>query len=842
MSVWGTDEDAALAAVERSAPVARAPAKFSAWSAIPRGIAAAATEVFADFNTGRIQADPASRRSDFLRMPQMQADPLDRQKVGREIERTARDVAQSLRTDAADASVADQLLFDGARGLSKAVGAAVTMGPVLGAAAFGTSEGLATSDQLQRQGVDAQTARTAGAVTGVISAVGVGLPAAGRSLGSTAGLVAAGGPASFVAQTALTREILQRGGYQKQAEGYDPFDPVGLAVSTLAPLPFAALGMRAAKIKATADMAAGPVPSERTAVARAVDEVTMPRDLVDAAMVAHQGERLRAVDDAVGLMVRSAESARQFDSLAAFVARNGYTEPPPLPKPAAWADPFLAWVRAQGGIDIGEKLDITGEANGVRANPGGIFRRGGITTDDLASRAAAEGYLLPGQEGDTAAFVDLVKQAVNGDKVLTIQGQAEKAARDVADAQNAARLADLEDRLRLLGEDPAAARGNADAIEAYLAQNEPRLLRAALDEIAAARVLDDESPGMLAMQERAREIARDVQDGGRTVDEYAAEVEPLSPAMRRLVQEQISRDAARPAQAPDTARAAAPRGAGQADAPAGAADARRSAAGVEAARVAAPDPKLFPPVTAYQGVSVGPVVIEPRPVAAGRPVYRETNLVGLDDLMLAEHEPGVHRIFVSDNPDLAIGQGENRGVRITFRPDSVSGAEHKKPGTSDATGREYQTDLLAPRAIQSVEMAAQDVRSLRRVTQNRLSSFTREDIGGGMVRFTRRGLEPRQDAATAEPAARSAPLVESRQAAGLEASVTPAAKAEAAATAGRMDQLQAERPDMLVMLDGMESPMRLDEFLAAVRAEADEMQADAPLVQKLAECAIINSA
>lgn len=74
------------------------------------------------------------------------------------------------------------------------------------------------------------------------------------------------------------------------------------------------------------------------------------------------------------------------------------------------------------------------------------------------------------------------------------------------------------------------------------------------------------------------------------------------------------------------------------------------------------------------------------------------------------------------------------------------------------------------------------------------------------------------------------------------ARLTPGDQVEAAAAPSRVAQLQAERPDMLVMLDGMEQPMRLDDFLAAVRAEADEMQADAPLMQTLAECAIINGA
>jgi hypothetical protein len=44
----------------------------------------------------------------------------------------------------------------------------------------------------------------------------------------------------------------------------------------------------------------------------------------------------------------------------------------------------------------------------------------------------------------------------------------------------------------------------------------------------------------------------------------------------------------------------------------------------------------------------------------------------------------------------------------------------------------------------------------------------------------------------------------------------------------------------MVMLDGMDKPMPLAEFMAAVRAEADEMLADAPLVQLAAECALVN--
>jgi hypothetical protein len=75
---------------------------------------------------------------------------------------------------------------------------------------------------------------------------------------------------------------------------------------------------------------------------------------------------------------------------------------------------------------------------------------------------------------------------------------------------------------------------------------------------------------------------------------------------------------------------------------------------------------------------------------------------------------------------------------------------------------------------------------------------------------------------------------------GSDAAMTPAAQAEAAAVTTRLDAIRADFPDLMVQMDGMDAPMRLDDFLAAAKADADEMLADAPLLQRAAECAIIN--
>lgn len=189
--------------------------------------------------------------------------------------------------------------FDFVRMGGKVVGGALLAGP-FGLAAAAGEEGVTQSDKLRRQGVDLETRTGVGALTSAAVGIGAALPVAGTTLARTGGLVAVGGPGTFVAQQAATRELLQRAGYDEIASTYDPFDPVGLAMSTLIPAGFGAYGLRANRARAAAEakaaddaMLARPEPpSELTPAAQAargyVDET-----MVDAARVAYAVEQRR---------------------------------------------------------------------------------------------------------------------------------------------------------------------------------------------------------------------------------------------------------------------------------------------------------------------------------------------------------------------------------------------------------------------------------------------------------------------------------------------------------------------------------------------------------------------
>lgn len=158
--------------------------------------------------------------------------------------------------------------------------------------------------------------------------------------------------------------------------------------------------------------------------------------------------------------------------------------------------------------------------------------------------------------------------------------------------------------------------------------------------------------------------------------------------------------------------------------------------------VSASGPARFPRVDEQEVHNFGPGSIRPRAVAEGKPLYREMSTDNLDSALFDERSYSTSQVHVTDDAALAIGQGKNRGVQVTYRPDSVSGRENVKPGTGIIGGREYQTDLIAPRAIASITMAKDDIRKLRGVTRVLLGQeFDRTNLEDGRVRFDRKGLE-----------------------------------------------------------------------------------------------------
>jgi len=193
-----------------------------------------------------------------------------------------RDRGREFRPDPMTAGIAEQLLYGFTRAGSKIVGGTLLAGPA-GALAAGIEEGVSAADDLRREGVALEARSKVGVIQGAALAAAV-LPVAGPTLKATAGLYLAGGPGGFIAQQAATRAVLKDAGYDEIAQRYDPLDPVGLALSALVPLPFAAWGA-ARNLRGPAPPKAAAAAADASMPPAAVAERAAPREVVDAAMV-----------------------------------------------------------------------------------------------------------------------------------------------------------------------------------------------------------------------------------------------------------------------------------------------------------------------------------------------------------------------------------------------------------------------------------------------------------------------------------------------------------------------------------------------------------------------------
>jgi len=208
--------------------------------------------------------------------------------------RSFRNVERDLRPDPTTASTAEQIVYGVVRPVAKLVAGGLVAGP-FGIAGASLEEGFSQADDLRLQGVDLATRSKIGALSAGVNAAGAFLPMAGPTLKATAGLYLAGGPGAFMAQQQVSREILQHAGYGEIAQQFDPLDPVGLALSALIPLPFAAYGA-ARNIRSAKAARAG----ERAPAAPQADPMpAVPQEVVDAAMVQNLSARAD-VHDAVG--------------------------------------------------------------------------------------------------------------------------------------------------------------------------------------------------------------------------------------------------------------------------------------------------------------------------------------------------------------------------------------------------------------------------------------------------------------------------------------------------------------------------------------------------------------
>lgn len=518
---------------QASQPVAPAkPEPRSLWGVAADSLRGAGSRVMASaLEVGQVvgpafafAADPSDEES----LAQIKKAPDFRQN---QMSKPFRDFERGLRPDPATAGKAEQIVYGAVGPIATLVGSAVA-GGVPGLVAASAETGFSQAEDLAQQGVDFKTRTAVGTLTAGVTAGSALLPMAGPTVKATVGLYVAGGPGGFVAQQYATRKILEAADYGQIAQQFDPFDPVGLTLSSIIPAPFAAWGLRG-------NIRSGRGAKPAAEPSRPVVEHAPAPEQVDAAM-AHNLTLQRDVRESIA--TRASETT-PVQSLADFARVRGVRD---AVAPAVEADGFLSWLRQQGGVSSSEKFDITGEAAGI--SRGAIFKRTGLGLDELARRAETDGYLPPGSvesaadNGGTRAFADLVQRAAGGDRVLTMDQQvvAARDARMRADVEQ--RVGMLEDRLRLLGEDPAPAKGDLETLEVYLAQNEDRLVAAMMSDIAAQqKALDVEAMAPIKEArpepeqiQRARTAAQDLEDSGKPIDQFTADAR-LQPDVQNLL-------------------------------------------------------------------------------------------------------------------------------------------------------------------------------------------------------------------------------------------------------------------------------------------------------------------
>lgn len=514
---------------------------------------------------------------------------------------TLRDASRWLGPNPQTASTAEQMMFGFAKTITKAVGYTVATGnPLTGAMLTGTDEGVTASDELRRQGVDLATRASVGAVTGLTTGVGVALPVAGKTLAGTLGYAAGGGPGLFIAQQQMTRDILNNADYSNLADQYDPFDPVGLAVSTLVPAAFGAWALRGRTRAAAREGQPAPAAPEAAKAAEGAEarRGPMQQELVDAARVQRVREvvdswnladasDVRAANDAMmsvmrassqmadGLSVYVADQFPMKDAYAAraletMVSRSEAARAELLPQAEALADPgairaLRAEIQglAQARRSAGDDVELRALADQIRANEPRTGARAALNRarqelDARAQETDARIAALEAQiESNAEAMAARQALAVLDERIQ--QMKAERAAIDApattmtpvaAGVREASRAAESPFQIPERGRQPTAARaesgGTLPGGQEFASGTDlvtPTASRVDVDPIAPPAKLPTttaEATSDAYVRTRLAEIEAAQPDLPVRMDGDAEDV-PLSEAIRRL-NEQLARD------------------------------------------------------------------------------------------------------------------------------------------------------------------------------------------------------------------------------------------------------------------------------------------------------------
>lgn len=512
---------------------------------------------------------------------------------------TLRDASRWLGPNPQTASAAEQMMFGFAKTITKAVGYTVATGnPLTGAMLTGADEGVTAADELRRQGVDLATRTGVGAVTGLTTGVGVALPVAGQTIRGTLGYAAAGGPGLFIAQQQMTRDILNNADYSNLADQYDPFDPVGLTVSTLVPAAFGAWALRGRTRAAVRDGQAAAPETAQAAEASEAPRGPVAQELVDAARVQRVREvvdswnladpsDVRAANDAMMSVMRA--SSQMADGLPVFVtdqfpmkeayaarvletmvARSEAARAELLPQAEALADPgAIRALRAevqtltQARRAAGDDAEMRALADQIRANEPRTGARAALSRarKELDAKAEETDARIAALEAQIDANADAMaaRQALAVLDERIQQMQAERAAIDApatamtpvaAGVREAVRAAESPFQIPERGRQPAAERADTGG-----ALPGAPVFASGTDLVtpAAARADVDPIAPPAKMPTTTAEVTNEAYVSGRLAEIEAANPDmmvrmdgdaediPVSEAIRRL-NEQLARD------------------------------------------------------------------------------------------------------------------------------------------------------------------------------------------------------------------------------------------------------------------------------------------------------------